>query len=352
MVVDFYYDLGNNTFLPILFLVLALNSLYKVLTAGKSIKRLVAYAIAFVLVSYSPKYVVHDPHSSAVLVTGASTGIGHKVAVELSKLGYTVFATVRKEADFGNFPKSDKIIPIIMDTTKLETIKSKIEESKIPLVGLINNAGIAYDAKLTDLTPEDECKWVMEVNLWGTRKVTNEFLPMLRKTKGRILIASSILGSASIPMADCYPQTKWALNNYGHLLRQQETALGTGVSVSILKIGAIRTSMQEKAAKKLSDITECERELEILEGNRLKQFWKSYCPTRIETLNYFKETASSIDVVVGPHVHALISPKPLTEYSFGIDSVVMMSFRNILPDRIFDKLLFLATDMEKHAPVF
>ncbi len=104
-----------------------------------------------------PSYVVHT--SGAVLITGASSGIGLHAAVEIAAKGFTVFAGVRKAADGDaalkdcaskhSAEKCKNLKPVIVDVTKQETIESSfdvvsqwVEEHKQPFIGLVNNAGI------------------------------------------------------------------------------------------------------------------------------------------------------------------------------------------------------------------
>ena len=105
-----------------------------------------------------PSFVVHT--SGAILITGASSGIGLHAAAHLAAKGFTVFAGVRKAADGEaavqecvkqhGAEASKNFVPIILDVTKHETIDSAlatvsqwVEQHKQPFVGLVNNAGIS-----------------------------------------------------------------------------------------------------------------------------------------------------------------------------------------------------------------
>ena len=121
----------------------------------------------------------------SVLVTGASSGIGKECALHLDKLGFKVFAGVRTEQAKEKLQKgaSDKFRPIILDVTKEETIKTALEvisrEQEYPLFALVNNAGIGLRGVL-EVTPEEELRKILEVNVIGLHAVTKTFLPLFR----------------------------------------------------------------------------------------------------------------------------------------------------------------------------
>ena len=105
------------------------------------------FALIFVLTPVYPVY-----REGAIVVSGASSGIGRDAAVELARLGYTVFAGVRKEKDAASLKSEgiEGLRPVILDVTDPETIAATkatvsrfLEETQLPFVALINNAGIS-----------------------------------------------------------------------------------------------------------------------------------------------------------------------------------------------------------------
>ena len=137
--------------------------------------------------------------SGAVVVTGASTGIGRATALFLDKKGYRVFAGVRKQADAESLAEegSDQLTPITIDVTKERSIKSAMDEVQRAvgngLVGLVNNAGVG-DGGPVETMDLDVLRNVLEVNLVGQVAVTQAFLPMIRKAPGTIVFIASIGG--------------------------------------------------------------------------------------------------------------------------------------------------------------
>jgi NAD(P)-dependent dehydrogenase (short-subunit alcohol dehydrogenase family) len=140
-----------------------------------------------------------------VVISGASSGIGRHAAVHLAGNGYTVFAGVRKEAD------ADSILnlqvkglhPVLLDVTNhdscvsaLDTVKQFSRESGLPIVGLVNNAGVSrkFPAELHDLS---DIRRLFDTNFFGMIDLTQIFIPVLRESKGRIVMISSLSGLVS-----------------------------------------------------------------------------------------------------------------------------------------------------------
>jgi len=144
-----------------------------------------------------------------ILITGTSTGIGKACALYLDKLGFKVYAGVRKQADGDNLKKeaSDRLTPIILDVTDENSISKAaniIEKETVgELFGLINNAGIGRGGVL-EATPVVEIRNLMEVNVIGLMAVTQVFIPMLRKSKGRIVNIGSTSSLLAFPGASAY----------------------------------------------------------------------------------------------------------------------------------------------------
>jgi NAD(P)-dependent dehydrogenase (short-subunit alcohol dehydrogenase family) len=126
----------------------------------------------------------------AVVVTGASRGIGEACALYLDKLGFRVFAGVRRPEDGEALQREagEHLTPILLDVTDAvsiaaaaELVASKVGE--VGIAGLVNNAGIVAAAPL-EFLPITELRRQLEVNVIGQIAVTQAFLPLLRKTMG------------------------------------------------------------------------------------------------------------------------------------------------------------------------
>src|SRR5665213_957482 len=139
---------------------------------------------------------------SAVLVTGASTGIGAAIAAGLAQHGYAVFAGVRNdEAAAAIEAAHGDVRAIRLDVTDAASIAAAVETlgaSELPLAGLVNNAGISV-AGPTERLPIDMWRRQFEVNLFGQIAMTQAFIPALRASKGRAIFIGSIAGRLAVP---------------------------------------------------------------------------------------------------------------------------------------------------------
>ena len=134
-----------------------------------------------------------DGAGRAVVITGASTGIGEACALRLDKEGWRVFVGVRKEADAQRLKQaaSERLTPLMLDVTEQPQIDAAARMvadavGEAGLRGLVNNAGIGVAGPLEYLSLED-LRWQFEVNTFGHIAVTQAFLPLIRKGQGRIV---------------------------------------------------------------------------------------------------------------------------------------------------------------------
>ena len=186
----------------------------------------------------------------SVLVTGASTGIGRATVRQLDRMGFRVFATVRKKEDAETLraEASERLIPVMMDVTDLASINSAREQiatlvDDAGLIGLVNNAGVGFVAPL-EFVPLDELRWMFEVNVFGLLAVTQAFLPMIRQQRGRIVNISSTASIVVAPFHGSYSATKLSVNGLSNALRLELKP--HGVQVSVVVCGSIQTPMWEK----------------------------------------------------------------------------------------------------------
>jgi len=163
-------------------------------------------------------------NGKTIVITGTSSGIGKACALYLDKMGFKVYAGVRKQVDGDNLKKesSDKLSPIILDVNNTESINAAVsiikKETDGNVFGLINNAGIGQGGPL-EIIPVSEIRKVMEINVIGLVAVTQAFLPMLRKNKGRIINIGSSTSIIAFPGASIYAASKFAVRALTDSLR-------------------------------------------------------------------------------------------------------------------------------------
>ena len=161
----------------------------------------------------------------AVVITGASTGIGRATALHLDRLGYRVFAGVRQEADAESIRQrsSARLSPVFLDVTAAASIQAAAtlvaaEVGETGLAGVVNNAGIGLGGPL-EFFPIDELRRQFEINIVGPLAVTQAFLPLIRRGRGRIVLVGSISSRRASPIAGPYNASKFALEALADALR-------------------------------------------------------------------------------------------------------------------------------------
>jgi len=169
----------------------------------------------------------------AILVTGASTGIGRNIAETLAAEGHFVYAGARKQSDIDALSAIENIQGIRLDVTVQEEIDAAvetIEKEGRGLYGLVNNAGVAVLAPLIEVD-EDDMQFQMDVNLFGPYRVTKAFAPLIIASKGRITTTGSISGILSGFLVGPYSMSKHAIEAYTDSLAREMQKFGVAVSV-------------------------------------------------------------------------------------------------------------------------
>jgi len=274
--------------------------------------------------------------SRAVVITGASTGIGAACAMHLDRLGYQVFAGVRKAEDGVAFQKtcSDRLVPIELDVTELSTIQKShslvlqhIEKGG--LFGLVNNAGIAVVGPL-EAVPLADLRRQLEVNVIGQVAVTQMFLPLLRQARGRIINMGSIAGLTTMPLMGPYSASKFALEAITDALRLEVRQWG--IHVSIIEPGAIATPIWNK-----STLDAAEREAVIKED--LRSLYQPIMAAVRKVVGEASKRAISAEAVAKVVGDALTASTPRTRYLVGTDAKLRALMKKLLSDRLSDRLL-------------
>lgn len=216
--------------------------------------------LAMVLVagtSFAAKVSIADEHSEqkAVLVTGASSGIGRRITEALAENGHFVYAGARKPADIAALSEIDNVKGVRLDVTMqsdVDAVVGEIVKDGRSLYGLVNNAGVAVFGPL-HMTPDEELEFVFDVNVDGVVRVTRAFAPMIIENQGRITTTGSISGILSHPTLGAYSMTKHAIEAFTDALAAQLEL--DGVWVSVIEPGNYKSEIRETtAARELADL--------------------------------------------------------------------------------------------------
>jgi NAD(P)-dependent dehydrogenase (short-subunit alcohol dehydrogenase family) len=280
----------------------------------------------------------NDP-KPAVLITGVSSGIGRAIAEDLLARGYQVLGSVRRAEDGGelkaHWPKD--FIPLVFDVTDTEALPAVVKQVEATLGGrglkaLVNNAGIFQGGPLMH-QPLAEIRKAFDVNVFGLLAVTQAFLPLLGARHdrvgppGRIVNIGSVAGAITVPLMTIYSATKHAVEALSQGLRRELSLYG--IEVSTIEPGLVRTKLVEK------------RQAEKLEERYAHTDYATWLVKFDRSLKAQENNAPPADRVIAAVRHAIGSPKPRTRYP--LDRIWFLG--RLLPDRVFDKLIFKAVGL-------
>lgn len=274
-----------------------------------------------------------EQSGKVAVITGASSGIGRASALLLVREGFQVFAGVRRPED-GNKLVSEAgnyLLPLIMDVTDIESIAAAVKEVTATLQGrdlggLVNVAGIGITGPLEYVTAADLCR-VFQVNVFGLLAVTQAFLPLIRKARGRIVNISSVGAHIAIPFGGVLTASKAAVGLLSDALRMELSSFG--VRVCVIEPASINTPAVEKT---LGDVEGVIRRLPPdgaqRYGDMLRAFTKHAYATELN--------GSPPEIVARAVHHALTAARPRIRYTVGKGAKLLTILPRLLPDRLLD----------------
>jgi len=269
--------------------------------------------------------------SRYILITGCSSGIGYESAHILKNSGYTVIVTARKDDDVKRLQEED-FIALQLDLDNSSSIDSVVKQVKeitnSRLYALFNNAAYGQPGAVEDLSRE-VLKAQFETNLFGTHELTVKLLPiMIEAGEGRIIQNSSVLGFAAMRYRGAYNASKFALEGLSDTLRLELE--GTGVYVSIIEPGPIRSKFRSNALKKfLENIDRKNSRLSKVYEKKLAQLQSS--EDAPFTLNP--------DAVAKVLLHALESKNPKIRYRVTVPTHLFYWLKKFFPEKVMDYIL-------------
>jgi NAD(P)-dependent dehydrogenase (short-subunit alcohol dehydrogenase family) len=285
--------------------------------------------------------------SGAVVVTGASTGIGRACVNVLDEAGYRVFAGVRKQKDANAIKKesSKNVVPITIDVTKersITTARQKVQRAvgNDGLVGLVNNAGVGGGGPI-EFIPIDDFRNTLEVNLVGQVAVTQTFLPLIRQGRGTVVFIASIGGRIASPFMSPYNASKFGIEAVGDSLRREVKPWG--IDVVVVEPGSIDTKIWEKGGEQLAERQAViPREAKRLYGKQFESFGKVIQETASRGI-----PAEKVGEVV---LKGIRKRRPKHRYLVGTDAKIGARANAVMPSRTFDRMVRRQTGMPKKLP--
>lgn len=182
-----------------------------------------------------------DLKDSRAIVTGASSGIGRAVAMELARHGVRLVIAARREDRLRDLAAEvlaavpQAVVEIVAGDISDPAVRQRTIDAVQTRLGgldvLVNNAGVGAMGLFVDAAPERARK-VMEVNFFSLVEMTRLALPMLRQGMRPIVVnVSSILGHRGVPYSSEYSASKFAVQGFSESIRAEFTKLGIDVLV-------------------------------------------------------------------------------------------------------------------------
>ena len=211
----------------------------------------------------------------AVLITGASSGLGRAMAETLAANGYFVYAGARKDKDLEELTAIDNIQGVRLDVNKQDQIDAAVKTISAAgrgLYGLVNNAGVVVVQPLIEIEEQD-FDFQMNVNIYGPYRVTRAFAPLIIESKGRISIIGSISGTLSSATWGPYSMTKFAMEAYADALADEMKSFG--VHVSLIEPGAYRSNIGKSALARMAEKSQSADDSQLKEAMGESVNWLS-----------------------------------------------------------------------------
>ena len=265
----------------------------------------------------------------SILITGCSSGIGLDAARTMKERGWRVIATARNADDLIRLKKYEGVEALRLELADPQSIATcairTLELTRGRLTALFNNAAFGQPGAVEDLTPA-LLREQLEVNLVGTHDLTRRLIPAMRKNgTGRIVNCSSVLGMIVAPYRGAYCASKFVLEALTASLRLELE--GSGIRVSLIEPGPIRSRFVEHAVERLKATID-------MENSPHREVYRA----RLEAMKsggqmYFKLEPEAVSKRL---IHAVESSRPRRHYYVTVPTQAAAALRRLLPQFAID----------------
>lgn len=280
-----------------------------------------------------------DVKGRYVLITGCDSGFGKLLVRRLDTLGINVFAGCYTTKALEEYRKaSTTITAVSLDVTDKGSIQKAylVVKEHLPentgLWALVNNAGtMGHFGPVTWLSEEDYQR-PLSVNLFGMVRMSCTFLPLVLKSRGRIVNMTSGSGKLAATNVGPYSMSKFAAEGYSDTLRRE--LYRTGVTVHIIEPGCFSTGFTDMPAIKET----IHRNFDKLD-DATKEFYGAGYAEKINTI--FEDTIQTFEspklhTVVDAYEHAITAKYPMIRYVVGVDSNILIFLNTYFPEWVMD----------------
>lgn len=188
-------------------------------------------------------------------ITGAASGIGRALALELAQQGCHIALSDVDETGLAETASQAAAYGIKVTTQKLDVADREAvhawadtvvnDHGKVNMI--FNNAGVALGGTVAK-TDYSDYEWIMNINMWGVVYGTKAFLPYIQESgEGHIINISSIFGIFAQPTQSAYNMSKFAVRGFTESLRQELDISKDNVSATCVHPGGIKTNIAKNA---------------------------------------------------------------------------------------------------------
>jgi hypothetical protein len=274
---------------------------------------------------------VKNLRNKVVVITGAGSGIGRALAVNLAGKGSRLAlsdvntAGLAETAELATKAGSPDVHTATLDVADREAFASyaaSVVEHFGQVNVVVNNAGVALAGDVVDLDYKD-MDWIVGINFWGVVHGTKEFLPhLIESGDGHIVNLSSLFGLLSMPGQSAYNATKFAVRGFTEALREEMLIAGHRVGVTSVHPGGIKTAIARNA--RVSDKEDKAATAKLFDEKLAKM-----TPERAAEIIVKGIVKNQARVLVGLDAHALHNFQKFTGSRY--EDVVALVSKKVLP---------------------
>lgn len=276
-----------------------------------------------------------------IFVTGCDSGFGHALVKRLDSLGCHVFAGCFTEKGETELKKvcSKRVYPVPIDVTNhdsvrnaYELVRDKLQSAGKGLWGVVNNAGAITALGLPEWMSIDDYRRQCDVNLFGLIDVASTFLPLVKKTRGRIVNMSSLAGRMALPVSAAYSLSKFGVEAFSDLLRRSMKPFGC--KVAAVEPAFFQTSLIDNFQTLFERAwSQCSSEVK----GEYASIYAKFKRVRDDTRSVVS-VPTDLTPVVDAYEHALLARYPRPRYTVGA-LAAFGAFMAALPECVSDFLL-------------
>jgi len=277
---------------------------------------------------------VKNLSNKVVVITGAGSGIGRALAVNLAGKGARLALSDVNEEGLGETvelalkagsPDVHTARLDVSDKAAFASYATEVAEHFGQVNVVINNAGVALAGDAIDLSYED-MEWIVGINFWGVVYGTKEFLPhLIASGDGHVVNLSSLFGLLAMPGQSAYNATKFAVRGFTEALREEMLIAGHKVGVTSVHPGGIKTAIARSA--RVSDKEDKAATAKLFDEKLAKM-----TPERAAEIIVKGITKNQARVLVGLDAHALHNFQKFTGSRY--EDIVAVVSKRVLPTKV------------------